>query len=234
MPTVLPLSSCRATKLSVRNSPSTVVWPEPLTHGNEVAIRMDRGAETGEAEREHRRDHLTKVTSKELVDHAAPPCDVRALAASPLIPSTGARRIHGSSFLFPRCVRFWDCGSEGGEEPQRGNVLRLIQIRLATPSLQKISLGCQANSTQPQIADSSSRNAVSFSSARTIKRFPSSRCASATKIVCPLELIVDTQPQLQPALLRLSEDDLVRNHSTTPVESNVRRRSPVGVPGEDR
>jgi hypothetical protein len=50
---------------------------------------------------------------------------------------------------------------------------------------------------------SNSKNAVSFSSARTIKRFSSSRCASATKIVCPLELIVDTQPQLHPALLSL-------------------------------
>src|SRR5512140_1789749 len=34
--------------------------------------------------------------------------------------------------------------------------------------------------------------------------FPVSRCASATKIVCPLESTVATQPQLQPALLRLS------------------------------
>jgi len=34
--------------------------------------------------------------------------------------------------------------------------------------------------------------------------FPLSRCASATKIVCPLESTSDTQPQLQPALLRLS------------------------------
>jgi hypothetical protein len=37
-----------------------------------------------------------------------------------------------------------------------------------------------------QIADSNSRKAVSFSCARTMKRFP------------------ETQPQLQPALLRLS------------------------------
>jgi hypothetical protein len=37
-----------------------------------------------------------------------------------------------------------------------------------------------------------------FSSARTIKRFPSSRCASAIQIVRPVELIVETQPQLQP------------------------------------
>ena len=50
----------------------------------------------------------------------------------------------------------------------------------------------------------SSKNAAGMSSACTIKRLPSSRCASAIKIVCPLELIVATQPQLQPALLRLS------------------------------
>src|SRR5206468_4141358 len=46
-------------------------------------------------------------------------------------------------------------------------------------------------------------NAVSFSSARTTKRL-SSRCASAIQIVRPLESIVETQPQLQPVLLRLS------------------------------
>jgi hypothetical protein len=55
-----------------------------------------------------------------------------------------------------------------------------------------------------RIADSNSTNAVSFSSACTTKRFPSSRCASATQIVRPLESIAETQPQLQPALLRLS------------------------------
>jgi hypothetical protein len=47
-------------------------------------------------------------------------------------------------------------------------------------------------------------NAVSFSSARTTKRFPSSRCASAIQIVRPRESTPETQPQLQPALLRLS------------------------------
>src|SRR6266436_9927903 len=45
---------------------------------------------------------------------------------------------------------------------------------------------------------------VSFSSARTMKRFPSPRCASAIQIVRQLESMADTQPQLQPALLRLS------------------------------
>ena len=43
-----------------------------------------------------------------------------------------------------------------------------------------------------------------FSSACTTKRFPSSRCASAIQIVRPLESMAETQPQLQPALLRLS------------------------------
>jgi hypothetical protein len=51
---------------------------------------------------------------------------------------------------------------------------------------------------------SSSRNAVSFSCARTTKRFASSRCASAIQIVRPRQSIAETQPQLQPALLRLS------------------------------
>ena len=43
-----------------------------------------------------------------------------------------------------------------------------------------------------------------FSFARTTKRFPSSRCASAIQMVRPLESRAETQPQLQPALLRLS------------------------------
>ena len=53
-------------------------------------------------------------------------------------------------------------------------------------------------------ADSSSTNAVSFSSARTTKRFTLPRWASAMQIVRPSESTAETQPQLQPALLRLS------------------------------
>src|SRR5262249_43225762 len=53
------------------------------------------------------------------------------------------------------------------------------------------------------IALSSSRNAVSISSARTMNRFPS-RCASAIQIVRPSRLTADTQPKLQPVLWRLS------------------------------
>jgi hypothetical protein len=37
-----------------------------------------------------------------------------------------------------------------------------------------------------------------------MKRFPSSRCASGIQIVPTSESTVATQPQLQPALLRLS------------------------------
>jgi hypothetical protein len=58
--------------------------------------------------------------------------------------------------------------------------------------------------THLRIADSSSTKAINFSSAFTTKRFPLSRCASAIQIVLPLESIAETQPQLQPALLRLS------------------------------
>src|SRR4051794_29783332 len=39
----------------------------------------------------------------------------------------------------------------------------------------------------------------SSTSARTIKRFPSRRCASAIQIVRPLESIAEIQPQLRPA-----------------------------------
>ena len=43
-----------------------------------------------------------------------------------------------------------------------------------------------------------------FILSHTTKRFPSSRCAPATKIVRPLESTAETQRQLEAALLRLS------------------------------
>src|SRR5207247_9444636 len=123
------------------------------------------------------------------------------------------------SFSFPRFVESVGCGSGRGEESSGGGILRLIRIRLATPSLQKKPRSCQANSPQAQIADSisakrsqflifslnrprqiarsNSRNAVNFSSACTTKRFPSSRCASAIQIVRPLESTADTQAHRQ-------------------------------------
>jgi hypothetical protein len=52
-----------------------------------------------------------------------------------------------------------------------------------------------------RVTVSSSRKAVSFSSARTTNRFPSSRCASTIQIVRPHESTAATQPKLQPAFL---------------------------------
>ena len=56
------------------------------------------------------------------------------------------------------------CASAGPEETknQRGEILRLIQIRLATPSLAKLTPARQAHSPHALITDSSSINAVSF------------------------------------------------------------------------
>jgi hypothetical protein len=46
------------------------------------------------------------------------------------------------------------------------------------------------NSQPARIADSNSRNTVSFSSARTTKRFPSSRWASAIQIGCAAQFTI--------------------------------------------
>jgi len=53
--------------------------------------------------------------------------------------------------------------------------------------MQKICRIVKPFRRQSRIADSSSRNAVNFSSARTTKRLPSSRCASTIQIVRPWE-----------------------------------------------
>jgi len=57
---------------------------------------------------------------------------------------------------------------------------------------EKMQLPRQAQAPQLRTAAYSSRNAVSFSSVRTTKRFPSSRCASAIQIVRPLPSIAET------------------------------------------
>ena len=54
-----------------------------------------------------------------------------------------------------------------------------------------------------RVTYSSSTNAVSFSSARTMKRFPLSRCASAIQIVRPSRSRAEAQPELNPALIIL-------------------------------
>ena len=71
-----------------------------------------------------------------------------------------------------------------------------------TPRFEKIAFSCQDDPLPTRIANSSSTKVVNFSSARTTKRFPLCRCASAIQIVA-LESIAETQPQLQPAFLRL-------------------------------
>jgi hypothetical protein len=92
---------------------------------------------------------------------------------------------------FSRLVNSAIAGLKGLKTATGRSVLRPIQIRLTASSLAKTSPACQTNSPQARIANSSSRKAVNFSSARTTKRFPSSRCASAIQIVRPLESIAD-------------------------------------------
>ena len=59
----------------------------------------------------------------------------------------------------------------------------LIQIRLAMPSFEKISPACQCKAgPSSRIADSNSKNALSFLSAGAMKRFRSSRCESTIQI----------------------------------------------------
>jgi hypothetical protein len=93
----------------------------------------------------------------------------------------------------------WQCISEKGEEssgrkascPDPGSRRRRVWTKARTR---------QHKFPTSRIADPSSTNAVNFSSARTTKRFPLSRCASAIQIVRRLESIAQTQPQFQPAL----------------------------------
>jgi len=75
--------------------------------------------------------------------------------------------------------------------------------RVPRPAIFQFSKFCSLN-RWIQTALSNSINAVSISSACTTNRFPSPRCASTIQIVRPLESIAETQPQLHPALLRLS------------------------------
>jgi hypothetical protein len=59
-------------------------------------------------------------------------------------------------FISPRCVDSAIAGFRTGEEPSGEKVIRLIQIRLTTSSLEKILLDCQDETLQARIADSSS------------------------------------------------------------------------------
>jgi len=56
---------------------------------------------------------------------------------------------YGFPLFSPPWWWFGDCGSGRDEEPSGERVLRLIQIRLATPSLPKIRPTSQYNSVNP-------------------------------------------------------------------------------------
>src|SRR6476469_5388804 len=70
----------------------------------------------------------------------------------------------GSLLSFPRCVDQW-LRVRKRRRTQRGRVLRLIQDPFSNDEFGKISSARQANSLVARTADSSSRNAVSFSAA---------------------------------------------------------------------
>src|SRR6266516_722756 len=87
----------------------------------------------------------------------------------------------------PLRINFGIAGPEEAKNRAGRGVLRLGQIRLNVGEFEKISPSCQLKLLPTRIADSSSINAVSLSSARPAKRFPLSRCASAIQIVRPQE-----------------------------------------------
>jgi hypothetical protein len=99
-------------------------------------------------------------------------------------------------FVFPGGLTLGSAGLKKGKEAPGERLPALTRFQTAS-SLEKISPTCQDNSAKARMPASSSTNAVSFSSACTTRRFPSSRCASAIQNVRPLESIAETQPQLQ-------------------------------------
>src|SRR5260370_6554817 len=102
----------------------------------------------------------------------------------------------------PLGLLFGVAGPERAKNPA-GKTPPPVSDPFSDAEFEKISPARQANSPQAEVADSSSTNAASFSSACTMKRFPS-RCASTIQIVRPQEFTAETQPQLHPALLRFS------------------------------
>jgi len=81
------------------------------------------------------------------------------------------------AFLFPAELVFEFARPEEAKNPSGGIVLHLIQMRLAALSFEKSRGARQAKNRDP-IANSSSTNAVNFSSACTIK-CPASRRSAA-------------------------------------------------------
>jgi hypothetical protein len=85
-------------------------------------------------------------------------------------------------FFFPSTLILRFAGPEGAKN-LAGKCPPPVSDPFSNAELERIPPARQAQSPQSQIANSSSINAVNFSSACTTKLFPSSRCASAMKIV---------------------------------------------------
>ena len=101
--------------------------------------------------------------------------------ASP-ITDMRARNLVIIRFSFcPLGLLFGVAGPERAKNPA-GKTPPPVSDPFSDAEFEKISPARQANSPQAEVADSSSRNAVSFSSALTINLFPSPRRASAIQI----------------------------------------------------
>jgi hypothetical protein len=84
------------------------------------------------------------------------------------------------------------------------SLLQFPETAAMRPDLNYLSSPRSADIANSCVILSSSRNAVSISSDRTTNLLPLSRCPSTIQNVRPLESTAETQPKLQPALLRLS------------------------------
>jgi hypothetical protein len=84
---------------------------------------------------------------------------------------------------------------------------------VSVPALWRLTVHGCVKLGDPRIADSSSRKAVNFSSARTTKRFPWLRCASAMQIVRLLESIAETQPPTSTGFAEIIGNDFPVLHA---------------------
>jgi hypothetical protein len=108
------------------------------------------------------------------------------------------------SFLFPTELISGIAGPEETKNHSGGNVHRLIQIRLLWCLLRKSSPPCQDNSPP-----SANRRFQLHKCSQLFIRMHNETLSVAAMRVCdedcsPVGINAETQPQLQPALLRLS------------------------------
>jgi len=128
---------------------------------------------------------------------------IPGLVVPPLHARIEGRRVWAvviSGYLFHFVVsnrkpeaRFWGGFlQENGNFPlHRSDIRDVAYLQKWGSEIAAAEASARPRLLSARIADSSSTNAVNFSSARTTKRFPSSRCASAIQIVRPLESIAE-------------------------------------------